>query len=257
MLLEKAIVLSNKQIRSDYWQLGLYAPQIAAQAKPGQFMMVTSAESFDPFLKRPMGINIIDPKGGFIRIIYLVLGKGTHLLTKLRENMEIDLLGPLGNCWQIKDDCKRALIMGGGSGVATLLPLARELYFRGVTVEMLLGARSKDYLSCADEFAEYGTVSSSTIDGSFGYKGLATDIFPGDGNYDMVYACGPMRMMEKIVKLSRDHGMRCQVSLEENMGCGYGVCMGCICEVRDAEGNISYKRICKEGPVFNGEEVFW
>ncbi|MEG1538151.1 MAG: dihydroorotate dehydrogenase electron transfer subunit [Clostridiales bacterium] len=257
MLVEKATVLSNKQIRPDYWQLGLHAPQIAAHAQPGQFMMVTAVESFDPFLKRPMGINIIDPKGGFIRIIYLVLGKGTKLLTRLRENMEIDLLGPLGNSWRIEAHCKRALIMGGGSGVATLLPLARELFRRGILVDIILGARSKDYLSCADEFAVYGPVISATIDGSAGYKGLATDIFPGEIHYDMVYACGPMKMMERIVRLSRNHDMRCQVSLEENMGCGYGVCMGCICEVRDQEGKISYQRICKDGPVFDGEEVFW
>ncbi|MCR4962639.1 MAG: dihydroorotate dehydrogenase electron transfer subunit [Firmicutes bacterium] len=257
MLLEKAVVLSNKQIRPDYWQLGLYAPQIAAQAQPGQFMMVTAADSFDPFLKRPMGINIIDPKSGFIRIIYLVLGRGTKLLTNLRENMEIDLLGPLGNCWKIEKDCRRALIMGGGSGVATLLPLARELFYRRVQVDVILGARSKDYLSCADEFAGYGSVIYATIDGSAGYKGLATDIFPGDIRYDMVYACGPMKMMENVVHLSREHHIRCQVSLEENMGCGYGVCMGCICSVRQADGQIVYKRICKDGPVFYGEEVFW
>ncbi|MDO4582128.1 MAG: dihydroorotate dehydrogenase electron transfer subunit [Bacillota bacterium] len=260
MLLEKAKVLVNERIRlkADYYLMELAAPGITERAKPGQFLMITPAAQDSPFLKRPMGINGISRNNGCVRIIYQVKGKGTRVMTGLRSGDTVELLGPLGNGWHIPPAAQRALMVGGGTGIASILPLAKEIKMRGVLGEIVLGAASAEDIICKEDFTIWGDVHIATEDGSLGERGRL-DIFLNDRTqpYDMVYACGPVPMMRFVAEWARGLGLPCQVSMEERMGCGFGVCMGCVCETKSGDGPISYKRVCREGPVFDAREVFF
>jgi len=253
---EETLVLENKNAGLLYYALTLAAPHISAAARPGQFVMVAPVAGLQPFLKRPMGINIIDAAQGQIRLIYRLVGYGTRLLSALKPGQTIQLLGPLGNGWQLIRE-GRALLVGGGSGIAPLLPLAGELSGAGLECEILLGVNSAHELTCAEEFAQLGRFSPATLDGSLGMHGPVTHLLPeSPPAYNMVYCCGPHALMAKVAAWAAQHDLPCQVSLEERMGCGFGVCMGCVCSIR-APGGSAYKRICCDGPVFDSREVMW
>ncbi len=260
MILTKAKILINERIRikADFFLMELEAPAIAQEARAGQFMMLTAVANESPFLKRPMGINAINKHSGSLRVIYQLKGKGTKAMSKLRAGEHTEVLGPLGNGWKIKEGMKSACLVGGGSGIATLLPLAIELEKSGVeNIDMILGGKSAEHIICLEEFSKGGNTLIATEDGSLGRQGLIDIYFGPTPDYDMVYTCGPTPMMRKAAQWAMAHNLECQVSLEERMGCGYGVCMGCVCETKDSGGHICYKRVCKEGPVFAAEEVFF
>ncbi len=255
MIIEQGRILANHQILPHYWCLDIIVPQIAAAAQPGQFVMVTPSKGLEIFLKRPMSLNRIDRQGGSIRIIYKIHANGTKAISQIGEGEKIDILGPLGYGWQIEQNCRRALLIGGGSGVASLLPLAIDLSAENTKIDILIGAASKDELFCLDEFSAFAEVSVATDDGSFGTCGLVSGIFPVQPNYDTVYACGPRAMLKAVQQWTEQNNLPCQLSLEEKMGCGLGTCMGCVCSAKDADGNINYRRVCHDGPVFNSKEV--
>ena len=261
MILTNAKILINERIRikADFFLMELAAPEIAQEARAGQFMMLTALANESPFLKRPMGINAINKQTGSLRVIYQLKGKGTKAMSHLRAGEHIEVLGPLGNGWKIKDDMKSVCLVGGGSGIATLLPLAVELQQKSVAnIDIILGGKSAEHIICLEEFSHGGNTMIATEDGSLGQQGMVDIYFRDNPNYDMVFSCGPTPMMRKAAQWALSHGLKCQVSLEERMGCGYGVCMGCVCETKDNNsGHICYKRVCKEGPVFAAEEVFF
>ena len=258
MDLTQSLIIYNEPIANteSFYRIVLKAPEIAAAARPGQFIMLTTSPGYDPFLKRPMGINIIDREKGYIGAIYQVNGKGTQLLTKLPAGDTMSLLGPLGNGWNIADNLRKVCLLGGGSGVASLLPLAKTLAQMGVEIDFMLGGKSKQHLICLDEFTDLGNLLIATEDGSCGKKGLISVYFSDANQYDMVFCCGPTPMMRVAAQWAEENALPCQVSLEERMGCGYGVCVGCVCETRSTDGSVSYKRICREGPIFDAKEVF-
>lgn len=258
MNIEEALVVSNENVGVRYFALTLAAPKISAAARPGQFVMVAPAPGVQPFLKRPMGINVIDAAKEQIRLVYRVVGHGTRLLAQCRANDTLSLLGPAGNGWRICGG-RRALLIGGGAGIAPMLPLAAELATAGLDCEALLGASSAQELACVEEFARLCRFSVATLDGSLGIHGPVTQLLPEQPTlYDMVYCCGPHPLMAKVAAWAQLHDLPCQVSLEEHMGCGFGVCMGCVTPIREPGQNESaYKRVCCEGPVFNSREVVW
>ncbi len=254
-MIEQGRIVVNKQILPCYYCLEIFVPQIAASAHAGQFIMVTPDMGLEIFLKRPMSLNRIDREFGVISIIYKIHGKGTKAISELGEGSEIEILGPLGHGWRIVNNCRRALLIGGGSGVASLLPLAADLAAINTKIDMLIGAASVDELFCLEEFSALADVSVSTDDGSFGVHGLISRIFPDQPKYDAVYACGPRGMLKAVQQWTDKLNLPCQLSLEEKMGCGLGTCMGCVCSVKDENGDINYRRVCHDGPVFNSKEV--
>ena len=260
MQLIKAKILINEKIRvkADFYLMELLAPALAAEARPGQFMMLTAVTGESPFLKRPMGINAINRDRGTLRVIYKLAGKGTKAMSRLKAGERIDILGPLGNGWKIGPAAmESAVLVGGGSGIATLLPLAQELERQGIAVDIILGGQSAEHIICVEEFSHQGRSFIATEDGTMGEKGRIDIFFSDEPHYDMAYVCGPLPMMKKAAAWAMAYDVPCQVSLEERMGCGFGVCMGCVCEHRDGEGDISYQRVCREGPVFWAKEVFF
>lgn len=261
MNIEEALVVSNENVGIRYFALTLAAPRISEAARPGQFVMIAPSLGLDPFLKRPMGINVIDSAKGQIRVVYRVVGRGTDTLSKYHAGDKISLLGPAGHGWDICQG-RRALLIGGGSGIAPMLPLATELACLGLDCEALLGASSAQELACVEEFARLCHFSVATLDGSLGIHGPVTQLLPPEPTlYDMVYCCGPKPLMHKVALWAELHDLPCQVSLEEHMGCGFGVCMGCVCpthapDAKEGDEPI-YKRVCCEGPVFDSQEVVW
>ncbi len=257
----KARILDNRKILPDFYEMILFAPAIAAEAVPGQFLMVKTSPTQVPFLRRPISLSRFNVKEGTVTLIYQVVGSGTKLLTVMTPGSEIEVVGPLGKgfTWEVKD--KVVAIVGGGCGIAPLVVLTEELLKAGKEVYALLGAQSKDKLLSDQYFIELGAkVMIATDDGSYGRKGFVTQLLEEVINttrLDQVYCCGPLPMTKAVVKLTKEALVPCQVSLEERMGCGVGACMGCVCKVRSEEGSLTYKKVCHDGPVFTSSEVIF
>ncbi|MFZ5943033.1 MAG: dihydroorotate dehydrogenase electron transfer subunit [Bacillota bacterium] len=255
----KLKILENKKILPDFYYMVLSAPRMAQEAAPGQFVMLNTSDTLDPFLKRPISINRIDQEKGTISLIYQVVGKGTSLLTKKSAGEEIQVIGPLGKGFTWTQQDKTVALVGGGCGIAPLVALAEELVKNGKQVFVLLGSQCKDKLLSEDEFKELGTtVMVATDDGSYGRRGFVTELLEEliqKKRIDQVYCCGPLPMTKAVVKITKKSFIPCQISLEERMGCGIGACIGCVTKVRRQDGTIDYKKVCHDGPVFTSCEV--
>jgi dihydroorotate dehydrogenase electron transfer subunit len=234
-------VISNRQIASNTYLLTLECEMDPYD--PGQFVMV-KAPSPGAFLRRPLGI--MELKDGVLALLYKTRGEGTIALSMLKEGETISVMGPLGKGFSIDDEAQ-VVYVAGGIGLPPLLSLYNKLK-RG---KFLIGAKSEedipfDYMPAKAEI--------STEDGSVGYKGLVTELLSGMSLKKpcMVYACGPMAMLRETADISRNKDIPCQVSMEERMACGFGVCAGCV--VRTTSGN---KSVCALGPVFNAGEIIW
>lgn len=268
----KAKILSNKKVGDTYYRMALDAPYIARIAKPGQFLQIRCSDSLEPFLRRPFSIHRVNAKGSRLKgieILYEIVGKGTEILSKKREGGEIDILGPLGNGFilpraannerRTTNNEPRAIIIAGGIGVAPLIYLAEELAKSRIKTIVLIGAKTKDLILCEKDFKKITSeVYVSTDDGSYGCKGFVSKLFhkilkTTESKFEtIVYVCGPQGMLKCIAGICQERDFECQVSLEENMACGFGACMGCA--VRAKSGN---KLACKDGPVFNAKELIW
>ncbi len=257
----RAEVLDIFAVAPGIFELTLLAPHAAEQARPGQFLMVKPNSQNQPFLGRPMGIFDVDKEKGSVTILFEVHGGGTRLLSEVKKGDKLPLLAPLGNGFPLAEAGRRALVIGGGIGVAPLYPLLLELKARGVYTEILLGAQTAERLLALDRLCKLDmAISIFTDDGSMGTKGYITtglDKLIEEARIDIVYCCGPTPLMRGVAKICREAGVECQVSLEERMGCGFGICVGCVVDHRAADGTISKKRVCYDGPVFEGKEVFW
>lgn len=250
--IENAKVIDNSIISSEIRRLVIFAPQIALQAEPGQFVHLKVAQSNDPLLRRPFSIAAVNETNKTLTIYYRVVGHGTDMMTRLKYEDSVDCLGPLGRGFDLR--CDRPLLIGGGMGIAPLVFLAQRLCPR--PIEVLLGGRTKDELFWQDLFREScQRIVVTTNDGSLGIRGTIaaplTDVLAG--NFDVVYACGPKPMLKSIAAEARRAGIPCQVSLEEHMACGIGACLSCTCQT--ATG--TRKKVCTDGPVFWAEEVAW
>ncbi|MBP3606666.1 MAG: dihydroorotate dehydrogenase electron transfer subunit [Clostridia bacterium] len=199
------------------------------------------------FLRRP--ISVCDYDDNTLTLIYKIVGKGTEALAKMEAGTELDLLVGLGNGYDLSKSGDAPLLIGGGVGVPPLYKLARQLIAMGKRVSVVLGFNSKCDVFYEDEFRALGAeVRVTTADGSYGTKGFVTDAM-GDIDYTYFYTCGPEPMLKAVHKATKTSG---QMSFEERMGCGFGACMGCSCKTL-----TGYKRICKEGPVMEKEEILW
>ncbi|MDE7373323.1 MAG: dihydroorotate dehydrogenase electron transfer subunit [Clostridia bacterium] len=198
------------------------------------------------YLRRP--ISVCDVDGDLLTIIYKVVGKGTELMSGMREGQILDVLTGLGNGYDIAKSGDKPLLIGGGVGVPPLYNLAKRLKREGKSVRVILGFNTASEVFYEDEFKALGCeVAVTTVDGSKGIKGFVTNAMSGE--YTHVYTCGPEPMLKAVYSASTSGG---QFSFEERMGCGFGACMGCSCKTV-----TGYKRICKDGPVLSKEEIIW
>lgn len=246
-------ILSKKSLAKNVYDYVIYCPEIAAMAKCGQFVNV-KAEGFT--LRRPISICGIDPEKGTIRIVFEVRGKGTEKMSEKNSGDMIDIIAPLGGRgFELLDPSKKALIIGGGIGNPPLLPIAKHYGANGTVIS---GFRNAAAVILEDDLRKSGAeYILCTDNGTAGRKGFVTDIAEellSENNYDIAYACGPAVMLKKICEITKKHSVRCQVSMEERMGCGIGACLVCVCRtIRD--GEEFYSHVCKDGPVFESTEV--
>lgn len=244
--------------------MGFCSPSIAQEAKPGQFVHIRCGESPFPLLRRPFSIHRVGREK--VEILYRVVGWGTRLLSEKKEGGKIDVLGPLGRDFFIPEDNSRIILVAGGIGIAPLYFLTRWLRERKkeeVEIELFWGGKKKEELFLLDDFERLGVeLHLATEDGSLGFRGKISELFWGTFKKfkslekTSFYGCGPRGMFKEIASGLEKENIFFQVSLEEWMGCGLGVCRGCVVRVRKNKGKI-YQRVCKEGPVFNLKEVIW
>ena len=254
---QKAEIVRTEKLTDDIYRFTVMAPDIAAAARAGQFIMVRAGENLDPLLRRPFSIHQVS-EGGLVQILFKVIGKGTQQIGKLQTGKCLDIFGPLGKGFTYGENEKHCLV-GGGIGIAPLLFLAKQLLRKNEpsAIKVLLGARTGDEIGVLqDDFESMGLeVLAATEDGSLGKKGLVTDrMAPINEVRLKIYGCGPYPMLRAVAGLCREKSWACQVSLETIMACGLGACLGCTVLQADMEG---YVHVCKDGPVFNADGVAW
>ena len=236
-------ILENKALTKDIFQM-ILSGETSHITAPGQFINI-QLDGF--YLRSPISICDYDDKT--ITIIYKVVGQGTEAMAKLAAGEKLDVLCGLGNGFDTSKCGGKAVLIGGGVGVPPMYNLCKKLIAEGKSVSVILGFNTKDEIFYEEEFKALGAkVYVSTVDGSYGTKGFVTDVLK-DIEYDYFYTCGPMPMFRAIEKIAATSG---QYSFEERMGCGFGACMGCSCKTK-----YGYKRICRDGPVLEREEIIW
>lgn len=237
-------VCSNEPLARQVFRMRLLGDTSAITA-PGQFVDL-ALPGF--FLRRPISICDYDADG--LTIIYKVVGKGTAALSRLAPGAELDALSGLGNGFDTQKSGESPLLIGGGVGVPPLYALAKRLLAEGKYPTAILGFNKADEVFYAGEFENLGVRTIvCTADGSVGVRGFVTDAIATLSGYSFYYACGPEPMLRAVHAVCPCGG---QLSFEERMGCGFGACMGCSCKTK--YGN---KRICKDGPVLDKEEIVW
>jgi len=261
MFQENAEVLHNECIGADYYKIGLKCVSDYSIAKPGQFLMVKIADA--PLLRRPFSIHrllALKGKQQGLELLYKVVGTGTKKLSSYNAGDSLDLLGPLGNGFDIPENMKGVFIVGGGVGIAPLFFLASFLKDKGRDLSafrVFIGCRSDDDLLCRGDFLELGmSVQFTTDDGSSGEKGLITEPLERailQQKPDMVYACGPTPMLRETARIAEKHAIACQISIETMMACGMGACLGCV--VHSKAHPDTYFHVCKDGPVFDAKDI--
>lgn len=208
----------------------------------GQFVNIKIPELY---LRRP--ISVCDAGQDELKLIYKVVGKGTEKMKNLPVGYELDVLCGLGNGFTLKNSAKSVLV-GGGVGIPPMYMLCKKLLEKGIKPAVVMGFASESDVFYVDEFKALGVeVKVATNDGSVGTKGFVTTVLD-DMEFDTLYACGPLPMLKALTKYDADS----QLSLEERMGCGFGACMGCSIQTKNG-----YKRVCKDGPIFDKEELLW
>lgn len=236
-------IKQNGKIADSVYKMVLSGDTSAITA-PGQFVNIQLSGHF---LRRP--ISVCDYDNETLTLIYKVVGKGTTQMSEMLPGEKLDILTGLGNGYDLSKSGEKPLLIGGGVGVPPMYNLCKKLIAEGKMVTVILGFNAKGDAFYQDEFEKLGaTVYVTTADGSYGTKGFVTDVMK-NLDYSFFYTCGPEPMFRAIHKIAKAPG---QYSFEERMGCGFGACMGCSCKT--LTGN---KRICKEGPVMESEEIIW
>ena len=235
-------ITENSPVTESVWRMRLGAPGLEEQ-KPGGFVNIRLDGLY---LRRP--ISVFDSEPGRLTILYKVVGRGTEQMKDLEPGAQLDVLTGLGNGYDLSKAGDRPLLLGGGVGVPPLYLLAKKLMAEGKTVTAVLGFNTAAEVFAEEEFRALGcSVTVTTADGSYGVKGFVTDALLQE--YSYFYTCGPEPMLRAVYRAVKTSG---QFSFEERMGCGFGACMGCSCKTI-----TGYKRICREGPVLEKEEIMW
>ena len=287
MIQTRARLRHREEVAPGHHLLELEAPDIATHAVPGQFVHVRVSEASDPLLRRPISIARADKASGHIWLLSRTIGRGTAIIADMQPGSHLDLIGPLGNGFPLPEAKSEVLLVAGGVGVAPLMFLADALRSAPEShyVHGLFGAASEAALAMWLEFSgRCDEFTCSTDDGSAGEAGLVTEILAreleriggdvgrgqrtegpplvprqaagrrGTSPRPTVYTCGPRPMMAAVARLCAAANVPCLASLEQFMGCGIGACLGCVVPTYRAD---KYQRVCKDGPVFDAQEVAW
>lgn len=265
MGIHRCVKLVNKEkIKDDIYKFSVESEEMCKLAKPGQFLEIKVLKGVEPLLRRPISIYNVDINKNWLEFIFQVKGKGTSILAEVEVGQDIDIVGPIGNGTFCIKKYNNVAIIGGGIGVFPLYELTKQLKLAGTEcIDTYLGFRNKDYVTNESEFAEVSNnLVITTDDGSYKEKGFAInklreDIEAKENNgekFDIIFACGPLPMLKAVQSLAIEKNIPCQLSLEERMACGLGVCLGCAVKLAGTE-ELKYKHVCKDGPVFWANEV--
>lgn len=265
MFERRVTIAASRRLGPRYFVLDLSCPDVAAEARAGQFVMVSVTDAIDPLLRRPMAVyRVLHDAGKPAGISLLVEehGRGTRLLARAAVGDELALLGPLGKPFQFSAaQATEPWLVMGGVGAAPFPLLAAEMVGAGLRPRAFIGGRTASDLLCEADFEALGVpVHVATEDGSAGHAGLVTGVLrehlDAAVTPPLLYSCGPTPMMRAVQEIAAAAGLDHQVSLEAPMACGIGVCLSCVVRVRTAD-SWSYQRICREGPVFDAAELLW
>ncbi len=257
----KTEIISNKKTAKDHYVMAVGTAYLAKNSRPGQFVNVkVREEGTDPLLRIPLGVHAIEKKG--IKLLYKVVGQATEILSKKRTGEALDILGPLGNGFDLAPAKRKEkiIVVAGGHGAAPLYALTEAIIKKRGEVEFFTGACTGEHIVCVKELRKIGAkVHVATEDGSKGKKGYVTDILreflrkaKGEKGPEIIYSCGPRPMLREVAKCAKESNIPAQVSLDAYMACGIGACLGCAIETVSG-----YKLVCKDGPVFSAEEIRW
>jgi len=262
-------VMENRSVAPGHFLLTIRLPLSFATPIPGQFVMIRDPDRDEPLLPRPISVYGFQREEGhaILNLLCRVAGRGTSLFSRMNRGGALTVLGPLGRGFTIDPDVRQLLLVAGGVGAAPLTFLLQEGSLpephsgkRQVTA--YLGAGTAELLTGLNRFEGFCDLRTATDDGSRGYHGnvtecLALDLAGYDVKSTLILACGPGAMIRSLALLLRDTRIRCQVSLEERMACGVGACLGCAVAIQEGEGRTGYRRVCKDGPVFDIGELLW
>ncbi|GLI35187.1 dihydroorotate dehydrogenase electron transfer subunit [Desulforhabdus amnigena] len=269
--LEEALILEQREVAQQTYRLRLRAGRMAEAACAGQFFMLQVREGMDPLLRRPFSFHRIHPGEGNIEVLYRVVGRGTWWLSRCAPQTRLNLLGPLGNGFQLPRNAGSPVaIVAGGIGIAPLCELIHRLLASRGTLEardihLFYGARSAGELLPESDLEDLGiSVYRGTDDGSLGYDGFVTDLFRKTAEEkhikpSVLYACGPLAMQYHVARWALEHRVPSQLSLESLMACGIGACLGCALPASAPAGSTAdhYVHVCKDGPIFGAESIQW
>ncbi|MDR1914288.1 MAG: dihydroorotate dehydrogenase electron transfer subunit [Clostridiales bacterium] len=249
-------VTENANLHDNYCLLKLRADGALPEMRPGQFVQVWVTHSPAVFLRRPISIHYVDRERNELWLLIQKVGEATRAMAAYSPGDTLNLLLPLGNGFTIlskTSDKRKLLLIGGGVGIAPLLFLGERLQAEGFAPNFLLGARTKDDLLQLEDFQRFGTVYTTTEDGSQGEKGYVTQhSILGKTRFDYLYTCGPKPMMMAVARYAASALIPCEVSLENTMACGIGACLCCV--ENTTQGHVC---VCTEGPVFNIDKLKW
>ena len=256
----QAKLIDKIKLKENIYHFKVKADDIVNIAKPGHFIEIRVSDNIEPFLRRPISIYNIDKNKGILEFIFQVKGKGTEILSNKNIGEYIDIIGPLGSGTFKYDRHSNIAVIGGGIGIFPLYELCKEAKNDNKNVNSYLGFRNKDFVMLEKEFENVSNkLTITTDDGSYANKGFAINYLENDineGKIDSIYACGPLPMLKAVKELAIKKDIPCQISLEERMGCGLGVCLGCAVKTaRSTKENPEYWHVCKGGPVFYAKEV--
>ena len=266
MFCDYVTIHSQEEMASGIFRMLLDAPEVAREAKPGQFVNLYVNDP-TKLLPRPISICEADAEKGLLTLIYAVVGKGTEAFAQYAPGTKLRLMGVLGNGFPLEraaqPEVKEIILVGGGLGIPPMLFLARKLHemYPEKGIRMFNGFRSTPWIE--EEFHPYGEVFNASDDGKSGFQGNVIDameyklIFTDKDTKALLYTCGPIPMMKAIQKWQTGYNMETWFSLEERMGCGFGACAGCPAKLRMPDGSIKKEGVCKMGPVFPGEDVIF
>jgi dihydroorotate dehydrogenase electron transfer subunit len=246
-------ILENRRLSQEFFILEFSVDDKINDFKPGQFVQVKVDGSPETFLRRPISIYDVDFEKNTFRLFIQVVGKGTSVLSQMKAGDSLNLIYPLGTSFTVPEQGEKVLLVGGGVGIAPLFFLGKCMNSKGYKPDILLGFRNRDRIFEVDEFMKVGSVFLTTEDGSEGEKGFVTDHpILKSTEYDKIFCCGPEPMMKAVASYCRKNSIFCEVSLENLMACGFGVCLCCIADT--VRGNLCS---CIDGPVFNLNDLKW
>lgn len=257
----KAEILRIEKLKEDLYKFSIKAEEVVNSARPGQFIEIRVVDGIEPLLRRPISIYNLDKENGVLEFIFQVKGKGTNLLSKRKVGEELDIIGPIGyGTFGIKE-YKKVAIIGGGIGMFPLYELAKQLKEQTSTnVHIYMGFRNKELITLEEEFKSVSDeLTITTDDGSYGVQGFAINELKKDCEKeipDKIFACGPLPMLKAVQAFAKENNIPCEISLEEKMACGLGVCLGCAVKTSTSPADAPvYWHVCKAGPVFNANDV--